>query len=464
MSAKTQISAVESRKNRTETAQCKLGKTHVDYWSNRLEKRTFQNGDGDRVEIPYWQVRIQHLRRVAYFNLKTANSAEAAAKAREIYVYLVANGWEETLSKYKPRPAQKEDGFSIEKFSELYRETLKEVEYPPLKRTAERYISCLGLISRTVKIDQLVQLTSPKIKEFKGHYLKSAREEGRKEDSFKLSCNAILRGASAMFSKQMMEAYSSKGLTFQNPFTGLSIRRIELRPYTPLDRDLLDSIWSDAVKLRDGYPALENGSLSPDVKAQHLGTPKGGRWKTPDWSEPHPEAFMLLLLELGLGLRRKEADSSQWDWFFSDAKGRHYIEIRKTPFFTPKGKRRRIIPVEPLLWDSTHEWLQEGDQFIVPGNVPRIYKPEEEPVNVPYRCERHHRTLVAWLRMKGINDDKPCHLLRKEFGSYVATSFGLFAAQRLLGHSSSTVTEAFYAGLTNLPELNHAKVPVLQPA
>jgi integrase len=57
--------------------------------------------------------------------------------------------------------------------------------------------------------------------------------------------------------------------------------------------------------------------------------------------------------------------------------------------------------------------------------------------------------------LKGIVDDKPCHLLRKEFGSYVATSFGLFYAQKLLGHSSPEVTSSYYAGLTNLPELSH---------
>ncbi len=59
-------------------------------------------------------------------------------------------------------------------------------------------------------------------------------------------------------------------------------------------------------------------------------------------------------------------------------------------------------------------------------------------------------------RKRGSN---PCQLLRKEFGSYVATSFGLFVAQRYLGHSNPTVTKAFYAGLTNLPELKHAKIP-----
>ncbi|HZR18878.1 MAG TPA: hypothetical protein VFE51_16445 [Verrucomicrobiae bacterium] len=150
---------------------------------------------------------------------------------------------------------------------------------------------------------------------------------------------------------------------------------------------------------------------------------------------------------------------SQWDWFFTSAKGRRYIEIKKTPYFTPKSKRRRVLPVEPVIWDTVHKYHKEGDVFIVPGNPPKVYTPETEPNNLHYRCECHHRTLVAWLRMKGIEDDKPCHLLRKEFGSYVATSFGIFVAQRLLGHSSPAVTDAFYAGLIDLPELSHAKVP-----
>ena len=68
-----QMSAIQSRKNCTETAQTKLGKTHVDYWAARLEKRTFLQRDGTRMEIPDYQVRIQHVGRVAYFNLKTAN-------------------------------------------------------------------------------------------------------------------------------------------------------------------------------------------------------------------------------------------------------------------------------------------------------------------------------------------------------------------------------------------------------
>lgn len=55
-----------------------------------------------------------------------------------------------------------------------------------------------------------------------------------------------------------------------------------------------------------------------------------------------------------------------------------------------------------------------------------------------------------------MKDSIPCHRLRKEFGSAVTTTFGLFAAQKILGHSSPLVTEAHYAGLTNLPLLEQA--------
>jgi len=207
VSDNTQISAVQSRKNCTETAQTKLGKTHVDYWARRLEKRTFKRGDGERVEIPDWQVRIQHVGRVAYFNLKTANAVEAAAKARAIYVFLTANGWDATLTKYKPKATRNGNDLTIAEFSDLYRNTLNEVKYPPIRRSAERYINSLQHICRAVKVGELPCLTSFKIKEFTGEYLKAARAKGRDENSIKISCNAHLRSAAAIFSKQMMDHY-----------------------------------------------------------------------------------------------------------------------------------------------------------------------------------------------------------------------------------------------------------------
>jgi hypothetical protein len=82
------------------------------------------------MEIPDYQVRIQHAGRSAYFNLKSANATDAATKARDIYVFLIANGWEGTLAKYKPKPAQNGNGLTSDGFSDHFREARKTVEDP----------------------------------------------------------------------------------------------------------------------------------------------------------------------------------------------------------------------------------------------------------------------------------------------------------------------------------------------
>ena len=45
----------------------------------------------------------------------------------------------------------------------------------------------------------------------------------------------------------MMKAYATAGFVVVNPFEGQLLRRIELKPYTPLPRELLDSIWTDSA-------------------------------------------------------------------------------------------------------------------------------------------------------------------------------------------------------------------------
>jgi hypothetical protein len=272
-------------------------------------------------------------------------------------------------------------------------------------------------------------------------YLKAAREKGRDETCIKTSCNAHLRSAACMFSKQMLEVYNSAGLNFVNPFIGRKFRRIEIRPYTPLPKEVLDAIWRDAPKLRDADPnaPLKRRSANSQQNEQAAGA--GGqctrfprrRWHQPNWRKPHPEAYVLLLLELGLGLRREEADKLQWDWFYTGSDGRRFIEVRKTEFFIPKGKRRRIISVEPVLSEAIHGIRSDLTAFVVSGNMPKKYTPQNGLKNVVYRCERHHRILTAWLRKLGIKDSKPCHLLRKEFALLRSNFIWLVCGATLLG-------------------------------
>jgi hypothetical protein len=104
-----QEETVEDIENRTETGQSiavkksSLPKTHQGYWGSRLRKRSYPAPNGKNlIEIPVWQVRLFHAGRENWFNLGTANQTVAAIKARDIYVFLKANGWEATLAKFKP--------------------------------------------------------------------------------------------------------------------------------------------------------------------------------------------------------------------------------------------------------------------------------------------------------------------------------------------------------------------------
>jgi integrase len=64
------------------------------------------------------------------------------------------------------------------------------------------------------------------------------------------------------------------------------------------------------------------------------------------------------------------------------------------------------------------------------------------------------RTLNKWMKDKvGWTTQKGAHELRKLYGAQVATGYGLYVAQRLLGHSDPSVTAAYYADLCEVPRV-----------
>lgn len=60
------------------------------------------------------------------------------------------------------------------------------------------------------------------------------------------------------------------------------------------------------------------------------------------------------------------------------------------------------------------------------------------------RCDRTWKALTKWFKSKGEADAKPAHALRKSIGSLMANH----AAQRLLRHTSPTITSKFYTDRT----------------
>jgi len=67
-----------------------------------------------------------------------------------------------------------------------------------------------------VRVRKTASLTAEKVKQVVGDYLADGRREDRDGESVKISCNAMLRNAAALFSKQMLAEYQNTGLALSN--------------------------------------------------------------------------------------------------------------------------------------------------------------------------------------------------------------------------------------------------------
>lgn len=395
---------------------------------------------------PFYYVRIMYGGRRRKFSTGETTLRRAKNKATAIVADIRSRGFDEAVKIHSRRRDKLPNDPSIEEFVELARTIFqKDLRDPPSRPTYERYLRDISRVASTSGAKRLSQLEIPRIEKFVATYHKGAEEKGRNPQSARTSVQTIIRNCSSLFSPRMLRAYRKRGLDeLENPFSGIDLPPVRITPYSPLPVGILSEICKKAETLKSGDPTA---SAPKKVRNRALG---------PDFRKPQIASYLLFLLELGLGLRRNEADKAEWAWILPSIDGRHIMEVRETNFFRPKSRQRRILPVPKQILDVLEQYRRKDDPFIVPGLSPRIYQRHEEPTNIPYRCDEAHRALVSWLRLQGVEDDKPCHKLRKEFGSAVATTFGLFAAQRMLGHSSPLVTEAHYAGLTQLPQLEQA--------
>jgi len=395
---------------------------------------------------PYYYVRVMHKGRRRKFSTGETTLRKAQNKATAIIADIRSRGFDEAVKVHSRRRDKLPNDPAIAEFVTFARRVFqKELSDPPSRATYERYLRDITRVGKLSGAGRLSDLKVPRIERFIQRYSDEAKEEKRDPKSIRSTVQTILRNCSALFSPKLLRAYSKSGLDgLRNPFSEVDRPSVRIIPYSPLPEGVLKQVCAKAQLLKVGDPAAKEPQK---VRNRTLG---------PDFRKPQIGAYLLFLLELGLGLRRNEADKAQWDWILPSIDGRHIMEVRETPFFQTKSRQSRVIPVPKQILDELSAFKRTGDSFIVPGLAPRIYDPATAPVNLAYRCDDSHRALVEWLRLHGVNDSKPCHRLRKEFGSAVATTFGLFAAQKMLGHSSPLVTEAHYAGLTNLPLLENA--------
>ena len=144
-----------------------------------------------------------------------------------------------------------------------------------------------------------------------------------------------------------------------------------------------------------------------------------------------PKAYAAFIMAITGGLRVKEIIGYQQAW----VSGTNYKLIPAEPvltipgsenLFQTKSRKSRTIPLGKAFLAAACEGITESDIA----------------------------TLNTWMKSKvGWTTQKGAHELRKLYGAQVATGYGLYVAQRLLGHSDPSVTAAYYADLCEVPRV-----------
>jgi integrase len=431
------------------------GEGTVAYWRNRLFRNTYRTRDGKTVEIPEYYVRMRHSGVTRRVRLHNSDKDKAAEEALRLASRLETEGWYVITSRLARLPASP----SIEEFCNLFRQAVARMERVPRPITVSQYIRHLKQICALAGVSNLRELNRDAVERARDKYRAKAREARRQESAIQNSLGIILRNAAACFSTEARAVLSRLGLEVENPFAG--IRRTQnIAPVTSLPPETVERIWSELPLLRDGDPdsAIPNPTkFKKQYSKKHAGNK--ARWLPVDYRKPHPDAYCAILLGLGAGLRANEIDKARWSWLKFDAKGDCYLKIDEEDDFKPKGGTLRLIRIPRELHDELAKARKDLASPYILGGQPSTSVAKN---GWGYRCRETLRVVNAWLRARGVETKEvrgnPLHRLRKQFGSEVATNFGLFAAQKLLGHSSPTVTAKYYAAQTELPNLTHIRI------
>ena len=396
-----------------------LSKTDVRYWQRVIFRATYSK-NGSQGTVGHWSAKIQHAHRRETFSLETPNRAAAAAKARDIYLFLKASGWNETLAKFKPsRRAPKSQIVTVGEFLEAV-----SAQFGGKRKTIDDYIRAFRrIVAGIFEIDgaaskfdyrgggrakwlgrihriRLDEITPARVQKWKVAFIKAAGASPIKARAARISANSFLRQAKGLFAPERLK-FLPASIVSLNPFVGVSFEpRQSMRYKSDLDVE-------DLIK-----------------RAQ---------------KELPTEQLKIFLLALLAGLRRNEIDKLEWRAFYWD-KG--IIRIAATHWFQPKSEDALAdIEVDSELLEIFRGFRARatGDFVIESDAAAKVGVGYSH-----YRCERLFAELTKWLRDNGVDSKTPLHTLRKEFGSQICARHGLYAASYALRHADVTVTAQHY--------------------
>jgi len=399
-----------------------FSRDQVEFWKSRIRPRT--TGD--------LQVRIKRAGKEAWFNLETQNQNTAARKARDIWLYLVAKGWDETLKKFKPASVLGDDP----NFGEVFA-ALEKIYGVDRKRTFEGYRDKLRTMLAEIfgihaerkykshhkksakwraRVDALrfSRLTKEKVLAWRDMRILRAGEDARKRRAAKHTADSTIRCSKSLLCPENLKEVKGLEIPEVLPFEGIKLGTVKNRYHSKIDAgELLQAIRKDLRK-------------------------------------QHPEQYKIFLLATFAGLRRGEIDMLRWNSVLAD---KIIIEVHES-FLGKTETSLASVDVDPEVIKELS--VNRTGEFVVRGEV----QPIKKRYDGYYRCTNDYTKLCVWLRANGMGEDvrSPIHTLRKEFGSIINEKHGIHKAMQMLRHSSIQVTQAFYADNRNKAALKMSEL------
>jgi integrase len=398
-------------------AASRLPKTDARYWQSKLIRR---GGS------PEFSVRIRFAGQPHTWPLKTANTAQAAAKARDLWRCLQTEGFAAAQAKFKPwtvaQPQADPASVTVGEYLAAVRAvaTVRPTTLNTYGRKLHFLVAAIGKVKgsksrhdyvhggadewrQRVDAVTLDTLTPQAILQWRTRYIGKHDAEPLKRASAQQTAASIIRCAKALFSPKVTR---NLGLALPDPlpFSGVDVGK----------------------RARTRYQSKVNPAL--------LATQANAELR-----EGQPELYKIFLLALGAGLRRSEIDRLEWKQFNWQ---RGTLSIEATEYGTTKteSSAEEIDLGADMVAYFKAEMPKATSSFVIQSKAADTAAPHWNR----YRADGHFKAMLAWLRSKGVMARTPLHTLRKEFGSLINQQFGIFAASAALRHSNITITREAY--------------------
>lgn len=335
-------------------------------------------------------------------SLRTSDQTQAESNCKKLLelcqTFQLAIALERLFGVAKDSPTDPQET-TIKTYLEYYDQFCKETEKAPSLGTQKQVKNYINLIANKTDCQTL--------KDLENIGYEKLRELYPNPNSY----NAILRQMKSAFKADVLKWLRTKGINIKNPFADVLTAKPKIEPYKPMEEKMKLKMLKDAEKLPDNLQ-------------------------------------LLMLLGITLGTRRNEADKARLNWLTKFGKDQFAFTIKEESDFKTKSRQTRQFPISKTIYNKILKLRGNYDsEYLVPSNaVPRKGRKESKG---NYRLHNEFEELLQWLKQYGVT----YHNLRAECGSYVATQFSMESAQKILGHSSITVTQSHYASLLKLPTL-----------